>query len=141
MDRKKKELLEIFFQYKRLKKRKHQHRQNVIQETGLHGTGSITIPTDATIPTIYLRQLQTAYPPMGKWVADNTPIYDQWEQHLRTFRLSDQRHKHYPTMVIDEKQLQLDIDSTQGVVIRDEVTKEVVGVVLRNYAKNKENLD
>lgn len=67
---------------------------------------------------------------MGKWVADNREIYRQWEQHLRTFKLSDQRHKHYPTMVIEPEKLQLDVDSTSSIIIWDEESKEVGGVVL-----------
>ena len=124
-----------FFQkMKVLKRKKVQNRRNMIREAGLNRT------QEPTIQTVYLSQLPTSYPPIGHWVADNSTIYNQWNQHLATVKLSDSRHKRYPTMEIDPTQLQLDIKSNESFIICDNDSKEVVGVVVRNFVKNKKLL-
>ena len=70
---------------------------------------------------------------MGHWIADNATIYEQWIEHLQIYKLSDKRHSRYPTFLLDVNELQLDVGRNENVVICDRDTKDIVGVVIRNF--------
>lgn len=125
----------IFFKnMDRLLNEKRYHRRQLLKEAKLQQQ-----PTFSTnIKTIFLPKLKSSYSPLGYWVADNKTILQGWEKYLQTYELADQRHKRYPTMLVDEQQLQLDIKPTESIIIRDSNTKEVVGVVIRDCSRNKE---
>ena len=125
---------EFFDCLKSLKSRQRQHRRNILRDTGLN------IPA-IPIPTVYVRKLRTAYPPIGYWVADNVEIHDQWVKYLHTYKLSDKRHSRYPTMVVNSRELQLDVEETESAIYRDIETGEVIGVVIRNFASNPQILN
>ena len=70
---------------------------------------------------------------MGHWIADNPTIYKKWIEHLQTYKLPDERHSGYPTFLLDVNELQLDVGRNESVVICDWDTKDIVGVVIRNF--------
>ena len=55
--------------------------------------------------------------------------------------MSDKKHKRYPTILLDPSKLQLDLKVEESMIIRDQISKEVVGVVIRNFGKEKELID
>lgn len=125
-------LKRFFYELNKFKQQKKQHRRNMMKNTRLHQQQS------PHIPTIYLPKLSTSYPPLGYWVADTKDIEAQWAQHLATYHLSDKKHKRYPTMVLDTTKLQLDLKIEESVIIRDAESKDIVGVVIRNFGKDQE---
>ena len=107
----------------------------MIHETRLDGA------SEPAINTVFLPQLQTPYPPIGHWVADNTSIYNEWKQHLATVKLCDRMYKRYSIMVLDPTQLQLDVKSDKSIIICHKDSLKVVRVILRDYVKNKNLLE
>lgn len=94
------------------------------------------------IKTVYFKKLKKYSISSNRfWVADNTNIYTEWVQYLKIYKLSDSRHKRYPTTVVNLKKLRLDIKPEESLIIRDIVSKEVIAVVIRNFAKDADLLD
>ena len=92
-----------------------------------------SISSNLTAPKVLSTQtggrpkiLSPHYPPLGHWVADTKDIETKWVQHLATYHLSDKKHKRYPTMLLDPSKFE---------------SREVVGMVIRNYGNHKEFLD
>lgn len=53
--------------------------------------------------------------------------------------MSDKKHKRYPTILLDPAKLQLDLKVEDSIIIiRDQISKEIVGVVIRNFGKEEE---
>lgn len=118
----------------KLRNQKRTHRRQLLQSLGVATT------SDIPLKEIALPKLSTAYPPMGHWIADNPEIYSQWNEHLQTYKLSDQRHHRYTSHLLDPTNLQLDVGPTESVIIYDQDSKDIVGVVVRNFSGNEEVL-
>lgn len=130
---------QFYHQLTILKNRNRTHRRNLLVDSGLHTFQQP--PPPIVIRTVYLPKLPIAYPPKKHWVADNSTIFQQWNHHLATYRLSDIRHTHYPTHLVQLNQLQLDVLPCESIIIRDLESREVIGSVVRNYSNNRELLE
>ena len=136
-------LRDFFYRWTTLKNEKRNRRRKLLVQTGLHTPTQqqSTTTSEPTIRTIYLAKLPFAYPPVKCWIADNVTIYQQWVDYVASYKLSDNRHSRFPIHVVDHTQLQLDVLPHESIIIRDLESREVVGMVIRNYGCNKELLD
>lgn len=121
---------EFYYQLSRLKNQKNSHRKALLQTTG------VTRSQPIVFQEFYLPKLQESYPPMNHWIADTKNIHTEWEQHLETYKLSDSRHHRYPSHLLDVASLKLDILPNMSAIIYDAHTKDIVGVVVRNFSNS-----
>ena len=78
------------------KKKKKNHRRKLLCTTGLNQQQQLE-PDIFNIKTIYVKKLTESYLP--NWSLDywKYNIYSDWVQYLKDYKLSDNRHKRYPT--------------------------------------------
>jgi hypothetical protein len=77
--------------------------------------------------------LKTPYPPKYNWIVESETIQDLWQNHIQNSPQPDKRHKRYPLTLIDSAKLQFDARPGTDYIIRDEETKELVMVIIRNF--------
>lgn len=70
---------------------------------------------------------------MYHWTVESNQIADLWRYHIQKAPQPDKRHKRYPLFLSDPTKLQFDADPDTSVLVHDEVTKELVMVILRNF--------
>ncbi|KAJ3560557.1 hypothetical protein NP233_g10760 [Leucocoprinus birnbaumii] len=87
----------------------------------------------ANIATYSLPRLKKPYPPRGIWACDSQEINELWEDHIRFGPQPDKRHKRYPPMVVDERNLSLIIPHDESCIVLDPKTNEIVLIVIRNF--------
>ena len=74
---------------------------------------------------------------MYHWTVESNQIADLWCYHIEKAPQPDKRHKHYPLFLSDPAKLQYDADPNTSGLVYDEVTKELVIVILRNFTRNQ----
>lgn len=77
--------------------------------------------------------MKTLYPPKFNWIVESEDIADLWRYQIEEAPQPDKRHKRYPIFMLDPAKLQLDVGSDTDLIVRDEKTKELVMVIIRNF--------
>ncbi|KAK8091891.1 hypothetical protein PG997_002252 [Apiospora hydei] len=89
-----------------------------------------------SIKTVYLKRLETPYPINNFYTAGTQKAQDEWDAYWKGKPLKDPRYNkglRRGTKTIDFSKLQYIIEQDESVQFRDEDTKELVMVVLRNF--------
>lgn len=60
-------------------------------------------------------------------------IHSLWKSHIETSPQPDRRHKRYPLFLVDPTELQFDLDPDTSVIVRDNNTRELLMVIIRNF--------
>lgn len=123
------------YQLARLRNQRRSNRKALLNATGL------SHPHIGALPKVYLPQLRNAYPPIGHWIVENKDIYSQWNEYLQGYKLSDMRHRRYPTHLLQVKNLRLDIGPEESAIIYDKNTEDIIGVVIRKFSNSPEVLE
>ncbi|RPB06630.1 hypothetical protein P167DRAFT_580264 [Morchella conica CCBAS932] len=86
---------------------------------------------------------QTPYPPSSNCVYESEQIHDIWHNHFRLGKPKDKRLKELPMLLLESQYLQLDVAEDQNYIFVDSNTKEILGLVARNWMAGgkKETLD
>jgi hypothetical protein len=77
--------------------------------------------------------LKTPYPPKYNWIVETPAIHSLWKSHIETSPQPDRRHKRYPLFLVDPTELQFDLDPDTSVIVRDNNTRELLMVIIRNF--------
>lgn len=88
------------------------------------------------IKTVLVKRLLQEYPPKHFWACDDIAIEEKWAPALKNRKMKDDRDKREDsTYLLDEAEFRDAggiVFENESVIYRDETTKEVVGVVIRN---------
>ncbi|KAH0602468.1 uncharacterized protein H6S33_008807 [Morchella sextelata] len=92
---------------------------------------------------VEVTRYQTPYRPPSNWVYESEQIHDIWQDHLQLGKPKNKRLKVPPMLLLEPQYLQLDVDEDQNCIFIDSKTKEIVGLVARNWMAEdrKETLD
>ena len=88
------------------------------------------------VPTIYLTQQKEPYPPNGHNIYESAAVREIWENHYATAHHPDPRggRTWKPLLELDSGKLQYVVGVGESVIIRDEKTEEIIGMVIRNFS-------
>ncbi|KAI5839353.1 hypothetical protein DFP73DRAFT_613890 [Morchella snyderi] len=82
---------------------------------------------------VEVTQFQTPYPPPSHCVYESEQIHEIWHDHLQLGKPKDKRLKVPPMLLLEQQYLQLDVAEDQNIIFVDSETKEIVGLVARNW--------
>ena len=96
------------------------------------------------IPTIYLRRRSKAYPPYAHDIYETAETREIWEGYRARMLYPDRRGDMTwkPFHQLDPNCLQLIVEEDKSAIIRDNKSRELIGVVIRNFSNyNRRLLD
>ena len=96
----------------------------------------------AAIPTIHLAKTKTAYPPRGHDIYETAGARQIWEDFQARTLYPDRRggKTWKPLHELDPNRLQHTVGVEESVIIRDTRTDEIIGVVIRDFSNNNQQL-
>ena len=86
-----------------------------------------------SIPVYYIDRLLTPYPPLNTWIYETDIIGEQWRYQLEHGKQADIRQSRKPLAKLDFNNLQHNVNATSNAIFRDSQTKEIIGLVFRNF--------
>jgi hypothetical protein len=92
----------------------------------------------ANVSTIEISELEEAYPPSGHDIYETLAAKHIWEKYQKTTPYPDPREGRTwkPFHELDPRKLQYVVQENESIVIRDSATRELIGVVIRNFSNN-----
>lgn len=95
------------------------------------------------IPVYFVQSYakDSAYPPVGEWIAETEEIREIWHHRVAVAPLPDSRQARHPMHLLDLSRLEFNLEPHSSAIFKDAVTHEVVMVVMRDFCRDKGVLD
>ncbi|KAG6817223.1 hypothetical protein H0H93_007413 [Arthromyces matolae] len=123
-------------EYRRHRQQARRQRMTFLTRTRLYISPGLQIRKRSTIRIVAVKTTKSSYPPYGTIIADTREIYNKWYPHFIHGKQADSRLKRLPLQILDVNRLQMDIEPSESVVIKDE-NGHLLGFVLRNFCPDE----
>jgi hypothetical protein len=118
-------------------------KQELVRSMGLDWDSSRRDQFLSAVPTLYLPQLKTPWPPKDRWVSESNTTGPLWRAHFQEVKLHDDRSKGARKDLIittDESWAKI-VRADESIIVFDSKTEQIVLVVLRNFCGSQKVLD